>query len=240
MYKSSYNPGSRYKRRANEQRRKIFIMLLFFAIVSGLSYWFGGEVVRGSEVAYKQQALTLRSDKESLEDKVTELSAQVQSTQARYNQLNDKYEAEVPTGKLKSLTDLARKQLKDGIAADRLAFVIKSARPPRNCTKAATKRFVIRTESYHGPDSAVAFASGTISITGEGSAAKSDGGVEAWFDPGKTVKVRFARIGGKDIIKEALLPIQHSMVVGDREYRFTVAKGNRSFVNVTSDSCDYP
>ena len=48
------------------------------------------------------------------------------------------------------------------------------------------------------------------------------------------------RFGGKQTVKESLLPIQQSLVVGNKEYRFTVAAGERSFMSVTSDSCDYP
>jgi len=217
----------------------IAIVIIIFCI---LSYWWGGEMVRSSEIAYKQQALALVSEKSEMESKLTELKASMQSSQIRYEQLTEKYNTEVPTGKLKELTDLVSRQLKDGINSKRLAFVIESARPPKNCSQPITKRFVIKTPAYRGPDSYVVFGSGAITITGEGEAAKSNTGkAEAWYNPGKEVKIIFTQLGGaQSAEKIERLPIHYSMVIGDKEHRFTVAKGNRSFVKVTADYCDYP
>src|SRR5690606_4668415 len=103
------------------------------------------------------------------------------------------------------------------------------------------KRFVVKTPVYSGPHGTVSFGNGAITVTGEGEPAVSAAGeAEAWYDPGKPVKITFIEIGGKQTVKEGLLPIQHSMVLGNKEYRFTVAAGERSFISVTSDSCDYP
>ena len=54
------------------------------------------------------------------------------------------------------------------------------------------------------------------------------------------MKIIFTEIGGKQTFKQGLLPIQNSMVIGNKEYRFTIAAGERSFMSVTGDSCDYP
>lgn len=238
---SLYDPGSRYRRRAAERKRKMMSTLIFLALLAGFFYWLGGQVVRSSEAAYKQQAIKLQDEKESLENRMTALDANLQTLRMEYEQLQTRYQEEVPTGPLKDLADLARQQLSDGIAKDRLEFVIRSAQPPRNCTSPETKRFVTRTPFYSGPDSFVSFVNKTVTITGEGdSAISSAGNPEAWFDPGKPVKITFTSLGGKEVVKEGLLPIHHSMVVGDKEHRFTIAKGQRSFIDVTSDSCDYP
>jgi hypothetical protein len=94
---------------------------------------------------------------------------------------------------------------------------------------------------YNGPQGAVSFGNGVVTVAGEGAASVNPTGkAEAWYDPGKPVKITFTEIGGKQTVKEGLLPIQHSLVVGNKEYRFTVAAGERSFISVTSDSCDYP
>ena len=233
--------SSGYKRQQAEKRRKIFTVVGMIATICGISYWWGGEVVRSSEVAYKQQALTLEDERGQLEQTITTLKSQVQSTEVRYQQLESRYNTEVPQGDFKRLADIVKKQLDGGIKADRLAFVIESARPPRNCGEPQTKRFVVKTPVYSGPQGTVAFGNGAITVAGEGaSAVAGTGGQEAWYDPGKPVKIVFTEIGGKDTVKESLLPIQHSMVIGAKEYRFTVAAGERSFITVTSDSCDYP
>lgn len=236
-----YDPGGRYRRRAAEKRRKTMMFLIFLGIVFYAGYWLGGENMLSTQIAYKQQAEKLESERAGLEQRIMELSSEVQSTQMRYSQLEEQYQKEVPTGDLKILTDLARKQLDAGIKPDRLKFVISAARPPRNCTEPQSKRFVVKTPVYNGPDGTVSFGDGAITITGYGdSAVSATGQAEAWYDPGKQVKIVFTQIGGKKTVKEGLLPIQHSMVVGNKEYRFTVAAGERSFINVTGDNCDYP
>jgi cell division protein FtsB len=237
----TYDTGGRYKRRASEQRRKLTLFVIIIGSLCGFAYWWGGENVRSSEVAFKQQALKLQGERDELEKTITTLRSDVQSTQVRYQQLDEKYQQEVPTGQFKQLTDLVKKQLDGGIKPERLAFVIESARPPKNCTDSATKRFVVNTPVYSGPHGTVSFGNGTITIKGEGeSSVGATGSAEAWYDPGKSVSITFTQIGGKETVKTGLLPIQHAMVVGNKEYRFTVASGERSFISVTSDSCDYP
>lgn len=236
-----YDSGGRYKRRSGEKRRRVIMALVFLAILAGVSYWWGGENVRSSEVAYKQQAIKLEDERAGLENTITELRSEVQSTLVRYQQLEEKYKQEVPQGEFKQLTDLVKKRLDAGIKPTRLAFLIDAARPPKNCAEAQAKRFVVKTPVYNGPHGTVSFGNGIVTVSGEGAAAMgTTGQPEAWYDPGKPVKIIFTEIGGKQTIKEGLLPIQHALVSGAREYRFTVAAGERSFIAVTADSCDYP
>jgi len=238
---SIYDPSSRYRRRANERKRKTMAFFIFLMLFAAFFYWLGGQVVRSSEAAYKQRAIDLKEEKASLEEHLTGLDADLQTLKMEYEKLETRYNTEVPTGELKDLAELTRKQIEDGIGKDRLEFVIQSARPPRNCTSPETKRFVVRTPIYRGPDSFVSFVGGSMTITGLGEAAVgSNGQPEAWYDPGKPVNISFTRIGGKKVEKEALLPIHYSVVAGEKEHRFTIAKGKRSFINVTSDSCAYP
>lgn len=236
-----YETGGRTRRRAAERRRKFILTVLFLAGLSGVSYWWGAEHVRSSEMAYKEQAQKLQSERGGLEQTITTLRSEVQSTQVHYQQLQAQYEKEVPQGDFKKLTDMVKKQLDAGIKPERLAFVIDAARPPRNCTYPQIKRFVVKTPVYSGPQGVVSFGNGLISVTGDGqSSINASGKPEAWYDPGKPVKITFIEIGGKQTVKEGLLPIQNSFVIGNKEYRFTVAAGERSFISVTSDNCDYP
>lgn len=236
-----YDAGGRYKRRSSERKQKVFIACIFLLALAGVSYWWGGENVRSSEVAFKQQAIKLQEERAGLEGQITALRSEVQSTNVRYQQLEERYNLEIPQGEFKQLTDLVRKRLDAGIKPERLAFLINAARPPKNCTEPTVKRFVVKTPVYNGPHGTVSFGNGVVTVTGDGAAAVSPSGqAEAWYDPGKPVKIIFSEIGGKETVKEGLLPIQHSLVVGAKEYRFTVSAGERSFISVTSDSCDYP
>ncbi|MBI1214866.1 MAG: hypothetical protein GC185_03490 [Alphaproteobacteria bacterium] len=236
-----YETGGRYRRRAAARRRRILLSIVFLALLSGASYWWGAEHVRSSEMAYKEQAMKMQDERAGLEQTITTLRSEVQSTQVHYQQLKTQYDKEVPQGEFKTLTDLVKKQLDAGIKPERLSFVIDSARPPRNCSDPQVKRFVVKTPVYSGPQGTVSFGNGLITVTGEGApSVNAAGKPEAWYDPGKPVKVTFIEIGGKQTVKEGLLPIQNSFVIGKKEYRFTVAAGERSFISVTSDNCDYP
>lgn len=237
----SYEFGGRSKRRIAQRNRRIALVFFCIAGLCALSYWWGGERERTSQMAYKEQALKLQKERDQLDTIITTLQSKVQSTEVRYQQLDQKYMQEVPQGTYRQLTDLVKKQLDAGIKPERLAFVIEAARPPKNCTDPAVKRFVVKTPVYSGPQGAVAFGNGVVTVSGEGAASvNATGQPEAWYDPGKKVKIIFTEIGGKQTVKEGLLPLQHSLVVGNKEYRFTVAAGERSFMSVTSDSCDYP
>lgn len=235
----SQDPGGRYRRRAAETRRRVIMFIIVVGTLCGVSYWWGAENTRSSEVAYKQQALKLQTEKEDMEKTITSLRSDVQSTQVRYQQMEARYEEEVPTGDFKILADILRKQLKAGIKLERLQSVIQSVRPPKNCSEPATKRFVMQTPVYKGPHGNVTFGNGAITVTGQGEPAVSQSGnAEAWYDPGKPVTITFTLTGGKETVKKGLLPIQYSVVIANKEYRFNVAAGERSFISVTSDSCD--
>lgn len=236
-----YESGGRHRKRAAERRRRIMLGVIFLIALGAVSYWRGREDVISSELAYKEQATKLQKEREQVDATITQLRSEVQSADVRYQQLEEKYKNEVPQGEFKQLTDLVKKQLDGGIKAERLAFVIDSARPPRNCTEPQVKRFVMKTPVYNGPQGAVSFGNGVVTVAGEGSpSVNPTGKAEAWYDPGKPVKIIFTEIGGKQTVKEGLLPVQQSLVIGNKEYRFTVAAGERSFISVTSDSCDYP
>lgn len=235
----SQDPGGRYKRRAAEARKRVVSFIIIVGTLCGIAYWWGGENVRSGETAYKQQAQKLQGEKGELEQTITSLRSDVQSTQVRYEQLEAKYQQDAPTGTFKQLTDIVKKQLDSGIKPERLLSVIQSVRPPKNCTPPATKRFVMQTPVYKGPHGNVTFGNGIITISGEGEPAVSQtGSAEAWYDPGKPVSISFVQTGGREIVKKGLLPIEYSTVIATKEYRFTVAAGERSFISVTSDSCD--
>ena len=58
-------------------------------------------------------------------------------------------------------------------------------------------------------------------------------------DPAQQVTVRFKN-GEVAETKKGILPLRHSIIVNNREYRFTVEEGSRSFAKVVYDSCAYP
>jgi hypothetical protein len=236
-----YESGGRHRKRQAERKRRIVLGIILLFAMAAVCYWRGREAAISEGIAYKQEYAQCQTDSTAKDQKLTELQSQVQSAQVRYQQLDAKYKTEVPQGDFGQIAALVKKQLDSGIKPERLSFVIEAARPPRNCTEPQVKRFVMKTPVYNGPQGAVSFGNGVVTVAGEGSPSVDPSGkAEAWYDPGKPVEITFTEIGGQNTVKKGLLPIQHSIVIGNKEYRFTVAAGERSFISVTSDSCDYP
>lgn len=275
MFISPYNPYDRYRRRAADRLAGVGVVVLIVGLAGGFGFWMGG-LHAAHKIVYLQGQVDEHNQRnDQMQTTLTELSAEAQTAVMRYEQLQDTYQQAIPEGPMQNLTTLVRKQLDEGMDPQRLEFVIRSARPPRNCTEPETKRFVISTPSYTGPDSQVEIAEGVIAIKGSGSSASNaKGESEAWYDPSKSVSLEFiqkltpteaaalkaatkpaAEVAPKadpkttkepaeplmkTDNKAGIMPLHHSVVSGNREYRFTIEEGARSFAKVTFDSCDYP
>lgn len=218
-----------------------FIVMLAVLFLSfGLGFWIGGQVGDQQNKSLKAQLAELRAEKDKMLATTTELRAEAQTALARYEQLQNTYEEVLPEGPMQDLVVILKQQLDEGGDPARLSFLIRSARPPRNCTEPETKRFVVSTPTYQG-DSEITIADGALVVRGSGdSAVNASGSQEAWYDSSKKVKIEFIGQGGVNEVKEGIMPINHSIVVGNREYRVSVSEGARSFAKVSFDSCDYP
>jgi hypothetical protein len=191
-------------------------------------------------ISLGDQVESLTKERNLLQGNVTELRAEAQTANTRYEQIKAEYNSVMPEGPMQDITTLVRQQLDQGMAPERLSFVIKSARPPTDCTDPETKRFVVSTPSYTGPASSASVADGAVIIKAKGASASNKAGQpEAWFDPAQNVEVTFTSVNGNEV-KKGMFPIRHSVVAGNREYRFTVEEGAKSFAKVTFDSCAYP
>ncbi len=231
----------RYKQRNREGFFRGVSLVAILAAASMLGYYAGTKKNEQDKRQIEIHNVDLQQQTESAEQTRTSLQAKYQTLVIQYQQLAEKYKRELPQGDLPLVTTLAKEQLDKGMAPNRLVQIIRSAQPPQNCSEAVSKRFILSTPVYKGPQSAITFADGAITVTGNGEpSANNRRNKEAWFDPGKPVSMVFHVIGGKKDEKTGLLPLHHTIIVQNREYRFTVSEGPRSFVVVTSDSCDYP
>ena len=237
---STYDPSARYKQK-NMQRALSFCVFLSVVFVSGfIGFWLGGQSAAEQVLKLKNENASLNIEFTDLQDSLTELRAEALSANTRFEQIKKEYNELVPEGPMQELTALIRGQLDKGMDPQRLGFFIRSARPPSGCTDPETKRFVVSTPANRGPASIVSVAEGGVKITGAGKSARNDAGqAEAWFDPAQPITVEFVSGGGLDK-KTGVLPLQHSLVHGNREYRFTIEQGARSFAKVVFDSCSYP
>lgn len=239
---SRYNPSDRYRRKSRQQTVALFALTAFLIASFGLGYWFGRHNFAARLDAQQREITDLEQESNDLHDQLTAAQTEAQTAVMRLKQAEQEIEQLVPSdGPLRELLNLTRERLSEGTSPERLAFVIKAARPPRNCTPPATKRLVVSTPAYKGSDSVISLDDGLITVTARGTSARNeDGQPEAWFDPGQPISVTFEKFGEEAEDKEHTLPFSTSMVVKEREYRLSLSAGARSFLRVTYDSCDYP
>lgn len=237
---SSYNPNDRYRQRSVRRTSSVLTFLFVFGAIFGSGYWVGGMRSQQNMYILQEEKRILNEENSSGQDSMIELRAEAQTANVRLEQLRASYDELLSEGPMRDLVTLVRKQIDQGVDVKRLESVLLSARPPQNCSDPENKRFVVTTPVYNGPSSQASIRGG-ISIFGKGISSKnSKGNKEAWFDPGQPVEITFKSKGVKPTTKKGLLPVHYSMVVGNKEYRFTVTAGAKSFVKVTFDHCDYP
>jgi len=241
MSLSSYNPNDRYRQRAAKRFSNFMMGLFILGTVFAAGFWVNTVYEEQATYILQEEKAALREQVEELQNEATELRAEAQTANVRLEQLRVSYDELLDHGALKNLIELLKQQLDKGVAKERLTSVILSARPPQNCSTPESKRFVVKTPVYKGPVSQSSISGGDVRVFGEGvSAQNQQGQREAWYDPAQAVEISFKARDGDAIVKSGVLPIYHSVVVDDKEYRITVSNGAKSFANVTFDHCDYP
>ncbi|MCI5061161.1 MAG: hypothetical protein MRY79_08860 [Alphaproteobacteria bacterium] len=237
---SRYNPHSRYKERAAKRVANALGLLAVMLIAVLIGFWLGKQFAAQNLIILNKEVEALTLERDDLKEQLLETTASAQTAVTRFEQLQEEVETVLPEGPVQDLLNLVKKQLDDGADPERLSFIIKSTRPPIGCTEPDTKRFVVMTPNYKGPKSEASIADGTVFVSAKGSPAKGEEGkLEAWYDPEKMVEVVF-EYDGKFKTKKGTLPIRHTLVAGDREYRFSVETSAQSFAKVVYDSCNYP
>ncbi len=239
-----------YEARHQRQRRrrmamlKLFFVLILLGVVAVFSYELGAETFRREiasltgELQGTRAALSEARDSESAMRGERDTALQQAETWER------RYQTDVPQGFAQEVQELVNAKLGEGLSEERLRFLLRTASEPESCDEnPETKRFLVQTPYTGGGNDSVGFADGFLTVTASGEPAKNaSGNPEAWYDKDQPVTMTITTVGGGEASEvEGLLPLQHSMVAGDREYRFTARPGdNRGFLNVTAVSCAYP
>ena len=236
----------------NRQRRRRrfwwgvtkWVLALVLVVAAGAwSYHFGAQLAAHKVVQRDERILALEQEVSGLQEQSAGLATELAKAREAITAWQARYEREVPTGFVREMMALVQEKLKAGADEERLAFLVAAADKPRSCDgEPDTKRFIVTTELQNGgANDAVSFGDRAITVTAVGAAARNaSGNLEAWYDPQKPVTVTFTQLGGKTIQAEGPLPLHHSVVAGDSEYRFTALPGARGFLTVTADRCDYP
>ena len=236
-----YDSERRYRRRVWTGFVQFVLFVLFVLGVSVFAYQMGVEQVKDRDASLREEVGQLSRQKGELELFVTQLQEATHTAEARVAELEQRLQNEVPQGDLARLDQLSGERLTAGVSADRLAFVIGAAQNKRNCQTPETKRLQPSTQFYKSPNRSVSFASGTITVVGEGMSVRdASGNAEGWFDPAQAVTLHLTPQGGKEQVITGVLPLHQSVVVDNTEFRFTAVAGSRSFIEVTADRCGYP
>ncbi len=235
---------SRWRRRRSVRWKVVkAILILTLLLTAGLFAYETGQIAaRMPMTKLEKQVAELNQTLASLQQENAQLAANAEAARQSEAQWQTRYQAEVPTGQSKELFEILRERMAAGVETKRLAFVIESTGNIRKCDKKpVTKRFLVKTPLYRGANDSVTFGGEAITVTAKGdNAATADGRAEAWFDPAKPVTVHFAEIGGRTTERTGALPLHHSVVVGDKEYRFTILPGPQGFVKVSGERCNFP
>ena len=241
-----------YESRLYDRRRKRLRVVKWLLIIGGLSaagvfaYETGSTLAQVKVDQLQKQISESTKATEALQQRAADLEITAKRAKIAENEWRQRFQevqAKAPKGDAKRLFDLIERQLGEGVAPDRLAFVIDATRRKPSCDGTpATKRFLVRTPIYQGANDTVSFADNGIVITSEGeSAVNAEGKPEAWFDPAKPIKVQFTTLGGMSSVASGMLPLHHSVVIGEDEFRFSLVVSERKgFVNVTGDRCQFP
>ncbi|HET8726053.1 MAG TPA: hypothetical protein VFO41_00970 [Alphaproteobacteria bacterium] len=236
-----YDPDRRYRRRVWGTIVRTGFYVATLGVAAAFAYQIGIERMHNRQEQLTEELRGLQRSNATLEQNAIRLEAAARAAQIQYRELLERFEREVPTGQVRELSTLAAERLEDGVPAERIAFFIEAADQVRDCGEPETKRFIVPTPIYQGANTSVGFADGRITVTGMGTNAVDEGGAQqGWFDPAKPVKITFTVIGGEQSETSGELPLHHSVVLGDDEYRFTIAEGERSFVQITADRCAFP
>ncbi|WP_029012952.1 hypothetical protein [Niveispirillum irakense] len=236
-----YDQRHRYRRRMWGRIGKMVLWLLLLGGIAGFSYLVGVEQLKSREGSMQDELVTMIAARDKAERRAAQLQQIAQTQEVRANELEIRLQREVPSGDVARLTELISRKLAEGVNADRIAFLIEQTSNARSCARAETKRFVLPTPIYRGANTSVAFADGSVTVSGEGVPARNaTGSPEAWFDPTKPVTLRINRADGTTDEKTGVLPLEYSVMTRESEVKLTMAAGARSFVEVTGEVCRFP
>lgn len=230
-----------------KRRRRRFLKWIFVAgALFGLgiaAYQSGSTLARREVVRLQEEVDALRRQVEGLRRQNAVLASDAGDARTRQRELQQRYDADVPTGNARVLLDLVRERLSAGVSPERLEFMISSATEKPECDGSpVTKRFLVRTPLSSGANDSVSFADRTLTVSASGESATTEGGApQAWYDPAKPVAISLTALGGETVRIDGKLPLHKSLVHNGSEYRFTAETGERrGFMDVTADRCNFP
>lgn len=219
------------------------LLVAVFCAIGYYAYEAGTRLAQRDTNELRLQVADLTTRLGGLQRDKDQLQRDLATATGQAEDLRKRYESDVPTGAISELLRAMRAKLSAGVTPERIAGVLNAVENTRSCDdKPISKRFIVRIGAQRPSNDTASFAERLITVSAAGSAASDpEGRPQAWFDPAKPLTVTFTRIGGDSTAASGVLPLQHSIVLGDTEHRFVITAADaRGFLLVTSDSCKYP
>lgn len=237
--------GGFESRRRARIRTRLIRAVVFAAVVAAFSYWaysLGYDHGEGASGDLRNRFVALSEEVGRLRAETDAAIAARVTADERAAAFQKRYLAEAPQGPAKDIMAVVNQRLAEGVAAERIAGVVGAVTNETRCEpEISSRRFLVDTP-LTAQSNSVGFDNNAITVSGYGlSARDSSGNVEAWYDPREPITVTFTLLGGRTLSAEGKLPLHHSVVVDDAEYRFTLAEATRTgYVQVTAQKCAYP
>ena len=132
----------------NRRRRRFWLgfakwMVILVAVLAAgfYAYRTGSKLAEHDVTKQREEVAGLTTTVETLTSENESQKAELATANAQAADWQSRYEREVPTGAIKQLTDLVGQKVRDGVAMDRLSFLIGAAGAAGSCDNApATKR----------------------------------------------------------------------------------------------------
>ncbi len=234
-----FRESRQQRRRQIQSRLLIVVFILGLGVASALfAYQVGTLQAQKPIETLQQEVETLQAEVDGLKQENESLTAAREEATVEAARLTEA----LPQGEAQSLLTLVQERLGEGVASERLAFVLGAIRVNPVCDEQeVTKRFLVRTPLYTGENDAVSFGDESVTVSARGeNALNAEGKAEAWFDPAKAVSLTFSDKGGETREASGTLPIRQTVVVAGHEYSFTASSGPQGFIKVTGKRCLFP
>ena len=235
--------GTRRSRRRRAWRRA-FVRLVLAALLAGaagIGYRLGASQGHARIERLEQDLTELRQAEAVLAERAIRAEQQAEAAILAQAELRERLRAELPQGELKDLVDRLALRLREGVPADRLAFLIGQAAARTCARELEQQRLEVHTPRARNPAGAAAFAQGRILVTAEGAAAPLDDAPTPGFDVARPVILRFLAIDGDVGTAHGVLPLTHALAQAQEEFRFSARAGARpGEIELTSQRCPLP